>query len=48
MDLETIATLMRHDTPNTTFKSYIGITRDAQTVATDKLALAAMSQSKKP
>ncbi len=47
VDLETIATLMRHENPNTTFRSYIGITQDELADAMDKLVPSTMSQFKK-
>jgi len=48
VDLETIATLMRHDNVNTTFKSYIGITQDELADAMDLLVPKTTSQARKP
>ncbi len=45
VELETIALLMRHDNPNTTFKCYIGVTEDRLAAAMDKLAPKPLSQS---
>jgi site-specific recombinase XerD len=42
--IETIATLMRQESINTAFRSYIGITQDEQTEAMERLALRRMGQ----
>ena len=46
VELETICLLMRHDSPDTTFKAYIGVTEDRLSAAMDKLAPRPLSQSR--
>ena len=43
-ELETICLLMRHESPGTTFKAYIGVTEDRLAAAMDKLAPKPLSQ----
>ena len=46
VELETIALLMRHESPGVTFKCYIGVTQDRPAAAMEGLAPMSTSQSK--